>query len=83
MSKIVVTTRVAPELAKSLDQLAADFDRSRGWLIEQAIARYVAEESELLALIKEGEADIEAGRVHTHEEVVKMFAARRDRRNAA
>ena len=83
MSKTVVTTRISPDLATSLDQLAADFDRSRGWLIEQAIARYVAEESQLLALIKEGETDIEAGRVHTHEEVVAMFAAKRDRRNAA
>lgn len=80
---VVITTRVEPELASGLDQLAVDFDRSRGCLVEQAIARFVAEESQLLALIKEGEADIEAGRTYTHEEVVAMFGVERERRDAA
>lgn len=84
MSKsTVITARIEPELSDRLDQLARDYDRSRGWLVAQAIERYVAEESQFLALIKEGEADIEAGRVFTQEEVEAMFGVKRDQRDAA
>ena len=84
MSKsTVITARIEPELSDRLDQLARDYDRSRGWLVAQAIERYVAEESQFLALIKEGEADIEAGRVFTQDEVEAMFGVKRDQRDAA
>ena len=84
MSKTaVVTARIDPELSDRLDQLARDYDRSRGWLVAQAIERYVAEESQFLALIREGEADIAAGRTFTQEEVEAMFGVKRDQRDAA
>ena len=84
MSKTaVVTARIDPELSDRLDQLARDYDRSRGWLVAQAIERYVAEESQFLALIREGEADIAAGRTFTQEEVEAMFGVKRDQRETA
>lgn len=83
MSSSVVTTRIDATLAERLDQLAADFDRSRGWLVARAIARFVEEEEGMLAAIKEGEADIVAGRVHSQEEVEAMFGVVRGERHAA
>jgi predicted transcriptional regulator len=84
MSKTaVVTARIDPALNDRLDQLARDYDRSRGWLVAQAIERYVAEEAQFLALIREGEADIEGGRTFTQEEVEAMFGVKRDQRDAA
>ena len=84
MSKTaVVTARIEPDLNDRLEQLARDYDRSRGWLVSRAIERYVDEESQILALIREGEADIEAGRVFTQEEVEAMFNVKRERRDAA
>ena len=84
MSKTaVVTARIDPELSDRLDQLARDYDRSRGWLVAQAIERNVAEESQFLALIREGEADIAAGRTFTQEEVEAMFGVKRDQRETA
>jgi predicted transcriptional regulator len=40
----VTSIRLSDELAGWLDELAVAVDRSRAWLIEQAIARYVEEE---------------------------------------
>ena len=79
----VITARIEPELSDRLDQLARDYDRSRGWLVSRAIERYVDEESQLLAMIREGEADIEAGRVFTQEDVETMFNVKREQRDAA
>lgn len=63
--------------------LAQDCDRSRGWLIAQAIERYVGEEMALIAAIREGEADFAAGRVLSQAEIEREFGVDRNKRNAA
>ncbi|MES2044176.1 MAG: ribbon-helix-helix protein, CopG family [Pseudomonadota bacterium] len=84
MSKTaVVTARIDAELAERLDQLAQDLDRSRGSLAARAIAQFVEEEAALVAAIREAEADIAAGNVHTQDEVEAMFGVDRSRRDAA
>lgn len=80
---VVVTTRIDEVLADKLDALALDLDRSRGWLIAQAIDRYVAEEIALLDAIREGEADIAAGRTISQEAVERLFGVDRGKRSAA
>jgi len=79
----VITARIDTDLSDRLDALARDYDRARGWIVARAVERYVAEESQLLAMVREGEADIEAGRTFTQEEVETMFAVKRDQRDAA
>lgn len=79
----VVTARVKTADAERLDQLAAAYERTRGWHIARAIERYVAEEAQLLDMIHEGEADIAAGRTYSQEEVEAMFAIRTGGRDAA
>jgi len=79
----VITARIDAELSDRLEALAKDYDRPRGWIVARAVERYVAEESQLLAMIREGEADIEAGHTLTQEEVEAMFAVKRDQRDAA
>lgn len=79
----VVTTRISNDLAEQLDALAVDLDRSRAWIMARAIERFVADEGELIAAIKVGEADLAAGRVHTQEEVEALFGVKRDERRAA
>jgi predicted transcriptional regulator len=36
-----VTVRVSSDIQKKLDQIAAGFDRSRNWLINEAIENYL------------------------------------------
>jgi predicted transcriptional regulator len=80
---IVVTARIDDELARQLDELASDCERSRAWIVSRAIERYVAEEGELVAAIKVGEADLAEGRVHSQEEVEAIHGVKRDERRAA
>jgi predicted transcriptional regulator len=84
MSKsTVVTTRLEPAATEALDTLARELDRSRAWIVAKAVERYVAEELEFVAFIKEGEADLDAGRTISHEELVREIVERRAKREAA
>lgn len=84
MSKTaVLTTRVSNELSARIDELAEAMERSRAWVIAKAIERYVEEELEFIAAIREGERDFEEGRTFTQEEVEAMLGVRRDERSAA
>lgn len=83
MSSTIVTARIDADLANRLDALASDHDRSRAWMVARAIARFVDEEEALVGAIKEGEADIAAGRVVSQAEVEKMFGVSRGERHAA
>jgi predicted transcriptional regulator len=77
MSK-VTSIRLSDELASQLDQLAASLDRSRSWLIEQAIARYVDEEAWQVAAIKEALTEYQEGRTthRSHDEVMADIKAK-------
>lgn len=84
MSKsTVVTTRLMPDVLDDVDRLAQALERSRAWIVAKAIERFVGEELEFIAFIKEGEADLAAGRVRTQEEVEAMFGVSAGERDAA
>ncbi len=65
----VLTAHVPLPLAEKVDQLANRLERSRGWIIKQALAAWVAQEEEQDRLTREALADVEAGRVIDHQAV--------------
>lgn len=65
----VLTAHVPLPLADKLDQLAARLDRSRGWVVKQALSASVAQEEERSRLTLEGRADIDAGLLVDHQAV--------------
>jgi predicted transcriptional regulator len=69
-----VTTRIDEETRSRLDQLAKATDRSRSWLVADAIRRYVSEEGWQVAAVEEGVQQAEAGDFATEEEVRAAFA---------
>jgi len=70
MSRTVsLAFRTRADLNEELEALAKATDRSKSWHIEQALEAYLAYEREVREKIKEGLADIEAGRTVPHEEV--------------
>ena len=73
----VTSVHLSDELAGQLDHLATALDRPHSWLIEQALARYVAEESSQIAAIREALADYQSGSAELvpHEDVVKRLDA--------
>ncbi|WP_374526426.1 CopG family ribbon-helix-helix protein [Sphingopyxis sp.] len=64
-----ISARIDAGVLNGLDQLAERYDRSRSWLVAQAVREYVERETEFLEFVKAGEDDIAAGRIYTQEEV--------------
>ena len=66
----VVTAHLPLDLADRLDALAKRSERSRGWIMKQALAAWVDQEDERHKLTLEALADVDAGRVIEHQDVV-------------
>lgn len=65
----VLTAHVPLALANKVDQMAARLERSRGWIMKQALAAWIAQEEERDRLTQEALTDIDAGRVLDHQAV--------------
>jgi predicted transcriptional regulator len=65
----VLTAHVPLPLAEKVDQLAAKLERSRGWIVKQALAAWVDQEEERSRLTREALADVDADRVIDHQAV--------------
>jgi predicted transcriptional regulator len=65
-----MTIRVPVEVRDKLDRLAELTKRSRSFLAGEALGAYVENELDIVEGVLEGLADFEAGRYHTHEEVM-------------
>jgi len=56
----VMTAHVPIHLAEQVDEPAAKLERSRGWVVKQALAAYVEREAERYRLTLEALADVDA-----------------------
>ena len=65
----VLTAHVPLPLADKVDQLAARLERSRGWIVKQALSAWVEQEEERSRLTREALADVDAGQVIDHQAV--------------
>ncbi|NHZ67158.1 CopG family ribbon-helix-helix protein [Massilia genomosp. 1] len=70
----VLTAHVPVVLADRVDQLAARLERSRGWVIKQALSDWVAQEDERSRLTREAMMDVDEGRV-VDDQAVQEWAA--------
>ncbi len=59
----VLTSHVPVALAEQVDRLAKRLERSRGWIMKQALSAWIAQEEEHDRLTREALADVDAGRV--------------------
>lgn len=59
----VLTTHVPLPLSEKVDQMAARLERSRGWIMKQALSAWIAQEEERDRLTQEALADVDACRV--------------------
>lgn len=65
----VFTAHVPLSLAEKVDRLAARLERSRGWIVKQALSAWIEQEEERTRLTSEALADVDAGRVIDHQAV--------------
>lgn len=70
MSTRVLTAHIPEELAEKVDRYAKSMERSRGWIVKQALAEWVTWEEEKIRRTREALADVDAGRLIEHEDMV-------------
>jgi len=66
----VLTAHVPLPLAKKVDKIASRIERSRGWIMKQALSAWVELEEERSRLTQEALADVDAERVIEHQTVL-------------
>lgn len=64
-----VTAHVPVELAERVDEIATRLERSKNWIIKQALCAWLDQEDERNRLTHEALADVDAGRVIDHQAV--------------
>jgi predicted transcriptional regulator len=69
MNTKVLTAHVPLALAEKVDQLATRLERSRGWIIKQALSAWVEQQEECRRLTLEALADVDTGCVMDHQAV--------------
>lgn len=66
MKTKVITAHIPIELANKVDKLAIQTERSRGWIVKQALDAWVAQEEERKLMTEEALADVDAKRTVDH-----------------
>jgi predicted transcriptional regulator len=65
----VLTAHIPLQMAEKVDQMAVRLERSRGWIMKQALSAWIDQEEERSRLTREALADVEAGCVIDHQSV--------------
>lgn len=65
----VLTAHVPLGLAEKVEAMASRLERSRGWVMKQALAAWVDQEEERHRMTLEALEDIDAGRVIDHQAI--------------
>ena len=65
----VLTAHVPLPLAEKVDMMATRLERSRGWIMKQALAAWIKQEEERNRLTQEALANVDAGDVIDHHSV--------------
>jgi len=69
MTTKVLTAHIPLPLAEKVEQFATRMERSRTWIIKQALSAWIDHEEERQRLTIEAMADVDAGRVIDHQAV--------------
>lgn len=71
----VLTAHIPLPLAEKVDQIAARLERSRGWIVKQALSAWIEQEEERRQLTLEALQDVDAGRLVDHQSVQAWAAS--------
>lgn len=82
METRVISAHVPVDMAQQLDEAAIRMDRPKGWIVKQAIASWLELEEKRYQMTLEGLADVDAGRVISHEDMVSWARTRLGREGA-
>jgi predicted transcriptional regulator len=75
MSTTTITIRTDPDLAGKVAALASSMDRSRNWVIEEALRQYVETQAWQIEGIKAAIGSLDRGEGIPHEQVMAEMEA--------
>lgn len=79
----VVTAKLPDDLVSRMDEVADRIDRTKSWIVRQAVSQWLVEEQRRYDLTMEALKDVDEGRTIPHEDVLAMVEQRkRERREA-
>lgn len=79
----VVTTKVSIDLLEQLDDVATRIDRTRSWVVREALAQWLGEEETRHRLTLDALASVNEGRLVDQADVEARMAERRKKRSQA
>jgi predicted transcriptional regulator len=65
-----ITVRTSHDLTQQINALAKATERSRNWIVEDALKQYVAAQAWQVEGIKAAQASLDAGEAISHEQVM-------------
>ena len=74
----VVTAKLPDDLVDRMDQVAERIDRTKSWIVREALSQWLAEEQRRYDLTIEALKDVDEGRMIGHEDM-KEWAAQKKR----
>jgi predicted transcriptional regulator len=78
----VITAKLDDELVEQLDEIAERIERSKSWIVREAVSQWLSEEQRRHELTLEALRDVDEGRTIGHDEM-KAWAAERKRKARA
>ena len=72
--RAVISVHTEPETSRRLEELARLTRRSKSFLANEAIERYLEEEEAFVASVRGGITDAEAGRTHSTDDARRRVA---------
>ncbi|HCB5683132.1 TPA: ribbon-helix-helix protein, CopG family [Salmonella enterica subsp. enterica serovar Wien] len=69
-AKQTISAQIPVELAAAVENLAVELDRSKSWVIKEALLSMLAERERRHQSIQAGLADVDAGHVVSHSDMV-------------
>jgi len=65
----VITAHIPLPLAEKVDKIATQLERSRGWIMKQALSDWINQEETRNRLTQEALSDVDAGQLIDHQAV--------------
>lgn len=69
MSTKVLTAHVPLPMIEKVDEIAARLERSRGWIVKQALSAWIEQEEEYRRMTLEALAEVDSNQVVDHQAV--------------
>ena len=74
MSNRTITIRTESDTVEKISSIAQAMDRSRNWVIEDALKQYIDQQAWYIEGIQQAQASLGAGQGIPHEEIMAEFS---------